>query len=99
MALAYQPTAGRILVKPLVAEEKTKGGIYLPETAKKETPQEGEVVAVGPDLEKDGQTIKAPVKKADKILYAKWGGEDYKDEAGTEYKFIKFDDIIAVAAK
>jgi chaperonin GroES len=98
MALAYKPTRGRLLVKPLVQEEKTKGGIYLPDTATKEKPQEGEVVAVGEDaISNSGQAISSPAKVGQKILFAKWGGEEYKDESGIEYKFIKFDDIIAVA--
>lgn len=97
MAFAYKPTRGRLLVKPLVQEEKTKGGIYLPDTATKEKPQEGEVVAVGDDaISNSGQPITSPAKVGQKVLFAKWGGEEYKDEDGTEYKFIKFDDIIAV---
>lgn len=98
MALAYKPTRGRLLVKPLVQEEKTKGGIYLPDTATKEKPQEGEVVAVGEDaISNSGQAVASPAKVGQKVLFAKWGGEEYKGEDGTEYKFIKFDDIIAVA--
>lgn len=98
MAVAYKPTRGRLLVKPLVQEEKTKGGIYLPDTATKEKPQEGEVVAVGEDaISNSGQAIPAPAKVGQKVLFAKWGGEEFKAEDGVEYKFIKFDDIIAVA--
>ncbi|GIW59126.1 MAG: 10 kDa chaperonin [Patescibacteria group bacterium] len=97
MAFKYKPTRGRVLVKPLVQEEKTKGGIYLPDTATKEKPQEGEVIAVGEDaFNSAGQPIASPAKAGQKVLYAKWGGEEYKDDDGVEYKFIKFDDIIAV---
>lgn len=97
MAFKYQPTRGRILVKPLVQEEKTKGGIYLPDTATKEKPQEGEVIAVGAEaFTNSGQPIASPAKVGDKVLFAKWGGEEYKGEDNVEYKFIKFDDVIAV---
>lgn len=97
MSFKFKPTRGRILVKPLVQEEKTRGGIYLPDTATKEKPQEGTVVAVGDDaISNSGQAISSPAKVGQKVLFAKWGGEEYKDEDGTEYKFIKFDDVIAV---
>jgi chaperonin GroES len=99
MALNFKPTAGRVLVKPLKKDDVSKGGIYLPDTANKEKPQEGEVVAVGEPAVRDGKEVQSPAKVGDAVLFAKWGGEEYKDEDGTEYKFIKFDDIIAVAGK
>ena len=100
MALSYQPTAGRLLVKPLKKDDVTKGGIYIPDTANKEKPQEGEVIAVGPDRVTESGTVTSPAKVGNKVLFAKWGGEEYKDETdGIEYKFIKFEDIIAVATK
>jgi chaperonin GroES len=100
MAFKFQPTRGRILVKPLKKDEQTRGGIYLPDTATKEKPQEGEVLAVGQEaISNSGEKLTSPAKVGDTVLYAKWGGEEYKDEDGTEYKFIKFDDVIAVAGK
>ena len=100
MALKFMPTRGRILVKPLKKDDKTAGGIYLPDTASKEKPQEGEVLAIGEDaISTSGEKITCSAKVGDTVLFAKWGGEEYKDEDGTDYKFIKFDDIIAVASK
>jgi len=100
MALKFMPTPGRVLVKPVKKDDVTKGGIYLPDTASKEKPQEGEIIAIGADLQLDDDIVKkSPGKVGDTVLFAKWGGEEYKDEDGTEYKFIKFDDIIAVSAK
>jgi chaperonin GroES len=100
MALKFQPTAGRLVVKPLKKDDVSKGGIYLPDTANKEKPQEGEVLAVGPNAELEGgKSRTSPAKVGETVLYAKWGGEEYKDEDGTEYKFIKFEDVIAVASK
>ncbi|MDQ3239781.1 MAG: co-chaperone GroES [bacterium] len=98
MALKFQPTRGRVLVKPLKKDDVSKGGIYLPDTATKEKPQEGEVIAVGLDaVSNSGEKITSPAKVGDTVLYAKWGGEEYKGEDAVEYKFIKFDDIIAVS--
>ncbi len=100
MALKFQPTRGRIVVKPLKKDDVSKGGIYLPDTANKEKPQEGEVLAVGSDaVSNSGEKITSPAKVGDVVLFAKWGGEEYKDDDGVEYKFIKFDDVIAVASK
>lgn len=100
MALNFQPTSGRLVVKPVKKDDISKGGIYLPDTANKEKPQEGEVLAVGSDhLTPQGTTIKSPAKVGDIVLFAKWGGEEYKDEDGVEYKFIKFEDVIAVGSK
>jgi len=97
MAFNFKPTPGRVLVKPVQRDDVSKGGIYLPDTATKEKPQQGEVIAVGADtVSNSGQPIKSPAKVGDVILFAKWGGEEYKDEDGIEYKFIKFDDIIAI---
>jgi chaperonin GroES len=98
MAFKFMPTPGRVLVQPSKKDEQTKGGIYLPDTASKEKPQEGEVIAVGPDVTEGDKVRKSPAKVGDTVLYAKWGGEEYKAEDGTEYKFIKFEDIIAIAS-
>ena len=72
MAVKLQPLADRVVVKPSEKEEKTKSGIYLPDTVK-EKPQEGEVVAVGPGrLSEDGKRVVMDVKVGDKVLYAKY---------------------------
>ena len=69
-----KPLSDHVLVKPLSKEEKTEGGIYLPDTAK-EKPQEGEVIAVGPGRMLDNGSRVAPeVKVGDKVIYAKYGG-------------------------
>jgi chaperonin GroES len=78
MAAKLQPLADRVLVKPIEKEEKTKSGIYLPDTAK-EKPQEGEVLAVGPGkMTEDGKRIPLDLKVGDKVLYAKYGGTEIK---------------------
>ncbi|MFH1407343.1 MAG: co-chaperone GroES [Candidatus Omnitrophota bacterium] len=93
--MAIQPIGDRVLVKALDAEEKTKGGIILPDTAK-EKPQEGKVVAVGKGkVAEDGSVRPLEVKVGDTVLYAKYSGTEikYKDE---EYLIVKEDDILAI---
>jgi chaperonin GroES len=78
MATKLQPLADRVLVKPIEKEEKTKSGIYLPDTAK-EKPQEGEVLAVGPGkMDEDGKRIPLDLKVGDRVIYAKYGGTEIK---------------------
>ena len=78
MAVKLQPLADRVVVKPSEKEEKTKSGIYLPDTAR-EKPQEGKVIAVGPGrLSEDGKRIVMDVKVGDVVLYAKYGGTEVK---------------------
>ena len=90
-----QPLGDRIIVKPLEAEEKTKGGIVLPDTAK-EKPAEGIVVAVGKGKRsEDGKRIELDIKKGDRVLFAKYAGTDVKinDE---EHLIMREDDILGV---
>jgi len=97
MAVKLQPLGDRLVVKPIEREEKTKAGIYLPDTAK-EKPQEGKVVAVGPGrLTEDGKRIAPEVKVGDVVLYAKYGGTEIKldDE---EYIILSEKDILAKKA-
>ncbi len=78
MAAKLQPLADRVLVKPIEKEERTKSGIYLPDTAK-EKPQEGEVIAVGPGkLTDDGKRVALDLKVGDRVIYAKYGGTEIK---------------------
>ena len=80
MAVKLQPLADRVVIKPIEREEKTKGGIFLPDTVK-EKPQEGEVIAVGPGrLSEDGKRIAMDVKVGDVVIYRKYGGTEYKIE-------------------
>jgi len=98
MALNLQPMADRLVVKPIEREEVTKGGIYLPDTAK-EKPQEGEVLAVGPGrLTEDGKRIAMDIKVGDIVIYSKYGGTEIKvkDE---ELIILREGDILAKKAK
>ena len=85
----------RVLIKVLDSEEKTKGGIIIPDTAK-EKPQEGEVVAVGNGAKTDdGKTIKMDVKTGDRVLFGKWSGTEVKID-GKEYSIMKESDIMGI---
>jgi len=93
-----KPLGDRIIAKATSAEEVTKGGILLPDTAK-EKPQEGEVIAVGPGkLLDSGKLIPMDVKVGDKIIYGKYGGTEIKVE-GEEYIILRQDDVLAVLDK
>ena len=90
-----KPLADRVVVKPSPAEDKTKGGIILPDTAK-EKPVIGEVVAVGPGkIADDGKKINMEVKVGDKVLYGKYSGTEVTVE-GTEYLIMREADIFAI---
>jgi chaperonin GroES len=94
MVVKLQPLADRLVVKPIEKEEVTKGGIFLPDTAK-EKPQEGEVVAVGPGrLSEDGKRIAMDVKKGDRVIYAKYGGSEIKID-DEELIILRESDILA----
>lgn len=89
------PLGERILVKPLPQEEQTRGGIYLPDTAK-EKPMQGEVIAVGSGrLLEDGKLIPIEVKVGERVLYGKYSGTEIKIE-GEEYLIVKESEILAV---
>ena len=85
-----KPISDRVVVKPAPAEEKTKGGLIIPDTAK-EKPQRGEVVAVGPGKDKNPMTV----KKGDIVLYGKYAGQELQHE-GTDYLIMREDDILVV---
>jgi len=89
------PLGDRVLVKPLDAEEKTKGGIILPDTAK-EKPQEGKVVSVGKGkLSDDGKLVALEVKTGDKVLYGKYSGTEIKVN-GEDHLIVREEDILAI---
>ena len=93
--LKLKPLADRVIVKPMEAEEQTKGGIILPDTAK-EKPVEGTVVAVGPGRVSDeGKTIAMEIKKGDKVLYGKYSGSEVTVE-GEDYLIMRESDIFAI---
>jgi len=90
-----KPLFDHVLIKPLEEEEKTAGGIFLPETAK-EKPQMGKVMAIGPGTTDDkGKKVKMIVKKGDKVLYKKWGGNEIK-VGGQEWIIVEQKDILAI---
>ena len=94
MAVKLQPLGDRLVVKPMESEEKTKSGIYLPDTAK-EKPQEGKVIAVGPGkVTDDGKRIPVDVEVGDIVIYAKYGGSEIKME-GEDYIILRESDILA----
>ena len=98
MEVKLQPLADRLVVKPTEREEVTKGGIVLPDTVK-ERPQEGEVVAVGPGrLSEDGKPLPMDVRVGDIVIYAKYGGTEYKIE-DVEYMILRESDILAKKGK
>lgn len=89
------PLADRVVVKAIEQEEKTKGGIVLPDTAK-EKPQEGEVLAVGSGrLLDNGERVPLEVKVGDRVVYAKYGGTEIKLD-GEEYIILRESDILAI---
>jgi chaperonin GroES len=93
--MKIKPLSDRVVIEPLEAEEKTSGGIYLPDTAK-EKPQMGKVVAVGPGKTSDaGEVIKPEVKVGDKVLYGKYSGTDV-NVGGKDYLIVRESDILAI---
>ena len=94
----FKPLGDRIVVKAITAEERTRGGIVLPDSAK-EKPQEGEVIAVGPGRVLDnGQRLAPEVAVGDRVIYAKYGGTEVKldDE---EYLILRESDVLAKVEK
>jgi chaperonin GroES len=95
LVMNVRPLHDRIIVKRLEEEERTKGGIIIPDTAK-EKPFEGKVIAVGDGrIKEDGTKIPMEVKKGDRVLFAKYGGTDVKID-GEDHLIMKEDDILAV---
>ena len=95
--MKFRPLHDRVLIEILDSEEKTSGGIIIPDTAK-EKPQEGEVVAVGPGKRLDNGSIQEMgLKKGDKILFSKYGGTEVKVD-GEDYIIMREDDILGVMA-
>ncbi len=93
--MKIKPLSDRVVIEPLEAEDKTSGGIYLPDTAK-EKPQIGKIVAAGPGKASDtGDIIKMEVKVGDKILYGKYSGTDVTVEE-KDYLIVRESDILAI---
>ena len=89
-----KPYGDRILVNPMPEEEKSAGGILLPDSAK-ERPQSGEVIAVGPGKIEDGKRIAMEIKAGDTIVYSKYGGTEIKVD-GEDYLILKESDVLAI---
>ena len=95
--MKFRPLHDRVVVKRIDAEEKSAGGIIIPDTAK-EKPSEGEVVAVGPGgRDESGKIIKPDVKAGDRVLFGKWSGTEVKLE-GEDLLIMKESDIMGVIA-
>ncbi len=93
--MKFRPLHDRVLVRRIDAEERTKGGIIIPDTAK-EKPQEGEIVAVGPGGRDDsGKLMPLDVKVGDRVLFGKWSGTEVKID-GEELLIMKESDIMGV---
>ena len=96
--MKFRPLHDRVLIKVLDSEDKTSGGIIIPDTAK-EKPQEGEVVAVGHGAKsEDGKIMPMDVKVGDIVLIGKWSGTEVKID-GTEYSIMKESDIMGIAKR
>ena len=93
--MKFRPLHDRVVVKRLESEQKTKGGILIPDTAK-EKPQQGEVIAVGPGArDESGKVVALGVKAGDRILFGKWWGTEVKIE-GDEFLIMKESDIMGI---
>ena len=96
--MSFRPLHDRVVVRRLTAEEKTAGGIIIPDTAK-EKPMEGEVIAVGPGgRNEQGQLVPLDVKAGDRILFGKYSGTEIKID-GEEHLILREDDILGVLEK
>jgi len=93
--MAFRPLHDRVVVKRLEGEEKTKGGIIIPDSAK-EKPQEGKIVAVGPGArDESGKLVPLDVKAGDRILFGKWSGTEVKVD-GDDLLIMKESDILGI---
>lgn len=98
MASKIRPVGDRLVVKPAAKEEVTRSGIVIPDTAK-EKPQEGEVIAVGSGkLLDNGDRVPMEIKVGDRVLYAKYGGTEFKLD-GEDYLVMRESDVLAILVK
>ncbi|BCG83388.1 co-chaperone GroES [Mesorhizobium sp. 113-3-3] len=95
--MSFRPLYDRVVIRRLESDEKTKGGIIIPDTAK-EKPQEGKVVSVGPGArDESGKLVPLDVKAGDKVLFGKWSGTEVKI-AGEDLLIVKESDILGIIA-
>jgi chaperonin GroES len=98
VSVSIKPLEDRILVKPLEAEQTTKSGLVIPDTAK-EKPQEGEVLALGPGrVDDNGNRVPLDISVGDKVVYSKYGGTEVKYD-GEDYLILSARDVLAVVSK
>ncbi|MBI2413010.1 MAG: co-chaperone GroES [Deltaproteobacteria bacterium] len=95
--MKIKPLHDRVIVKRLAEEEKTKGGIIIPDSAK-ETPAEGKVIAAGPGKREDGKYTPLDVKVNDRIIFSKYAGSEIKIE-GEEFLIMREEDILGIVEK
>ncbi|MBI4127608.1 MAG: co-chaperone GroES [Parcubacteria group bacterium] len=94
-----KPLGDRVIVKPITEEERTKSGIVLPDTAEKERPEQGEVIAVGPGKRmEDGKRAPMEVKKGDRVVFTKYSPNEVEID-DVEYLILKEDDVLAIIEK
>ncbi len=90
-----KPTPGYVLIEPEEQSKQTSSGIYLPDSATGDKPQQGKILSVGAPIFQDGKEIKTPAEKNTTVIYKKWGGNEVKIDS-KEYLLVKFEDILAV---
>ncbi len=96
--MGFRPLHDRVLVRRIEQDDKTAGGIIIPDTAK-EKPQEGEIIAVGPGArDETGKIVELDVKAGDRVLFGKWSGTEVKID-GQEYLIMKESDILGIIDK
>lgn len=95
MALKIMPLRDQVIIEPQSPEETTKSGIVIPDTADRDRPEQGKVVAVGPGRIDDGERIKPEVKKGDLVLFAKYGPTEITID-GKDYLIAKESDLLAI---
>jgi len=94
--MQIKPISDHVLIEPIKGDEKSKGGILLPQTAEKERPEQGKIIAVGPGKrDETGKIIPLEVKPGDKVLFTKYGPNEIKVE-DKEYLIAKEEDILAI---
>lgn len=94
--MKIKPLADRVVIKRFEADEKTAGGILLPDTARNK-PQKGKVLSVGPGkLSKDGKYLPLDVKEGDTVLFTNWAGDEFKQGQGDDILLMRADDILAI---
>jgi chaperonin GroES len=94
--MKIKPLGDRVVIKRFEADEKTAGGILLPDTARNK-PQKGKVLSVGPGkLNKDGKPQPLDVKEGDTVLFTNWAGDEFKEAQGENILLMRVDDILAI---